>query len=443
MGRFFINYINKKIGELTVIRLVEGQASGDKCKYLHEVKCSCGLLEIRPLYSLLNAQRLGRFVACKKCVVIRNRTLGPRTSSYNLDGQRFGSLNILGYSHREWEGNYKGVWWDVQCDCGALEKRCGHRLIAAKELGHFIGCRSCYLKQIEIASKEKEKQITFNPNLPIIDGLMLGDGCLTRGADYNATLHIGQTDKGLTEFIRDKLKPGHSIKEYIPKVLGRKKVYSFCFSHSFLLPIYKRWYLDGKKIVPVDLNLTPETVLHWFMGDGSTQYQRGNRSVSLILSTNSFTEQEVNILADKLSVVVGERARVSTQKSPKKLPDGSLRTGPEKTYWRITNGGAAFIKAFFNYIGECPVPDMAYKWKLPTLIRTQNRSTQVNPASGLYGVYGKTYTRDGSFYWRAHIRVHGKMLAKENKDKEVVARWRDNIIIVNGLQGVYPLNFLA
>jgi hypothetical protein len=73
-----------------------------------------------------------------------------------------------------------------------------------------------------------------------------------------------------------------------------------------LLELRKKWYPNGKKIVPADIEITPVTLAHWFMGDGSSGYNKTGWSestkkyVSIQLATCSFTEQEVDFLVLKL-----------------------------------------------------------------------------------------------------------------------------------------------
>lgn len=61
-------------------------------------------------------------------------------------------------------------------------------------------------------------------------------------------------------------------------------------SSSFQLAhLRKKWYPDGKKLVPRDLILTPRTLLHWYIGDGGV-------SSELYLHTQSFPLVDVNFL---------------------------------------------------------------------------------------------------------------------------------------------------
>jgi hypothetical protein len=57
----------------------------------------------------------------------------------------------------------------------------------------------------------------------------------------------------------------------------------------------ERWYPQGKKSVPQDLVLTPETIAHWICGDGSAV-----RTGGFYLHTQCFTRQECERLVTLL-----------------------------------------------------------------------------------------------------------------------------------------------
>jgi len=74
------------------------------------------------------------------------------------------------------------------------------------------------------------------------------------------------------------------------------------------ITLHKRWYkkekLNGKfrKIVPINLKLTPTTLLFWYLGDGSLIRRRNddNRVPTIVLATNSFSKNNVILLIRKL-----------------------------------------------------------------------------------------------------------------------------------------------
>jgi hypothetical protein len=59
----------------------------------------------------------------------------------------------------------------------------------------------------------------------------------------------------------------------------------------------KKWYPDGKKIVPSDLKLSPLSIAMWFFDDGSNVVEyRGSK-----FSTNCFTRDECSFLSNLLA----------------------------------------------------------------------------------------------------------------------------------------------
>ena len=109
------------------------------------------------------------------------------------------------------------------------------------------------------------------------------------------------------------------------------------------------WYPDGKKIVPKNISLTRTAVKMWFIEDGSATQTNNVRRITL--ATNSFTLADVSFLRDKLEAAIA--------------CDGVyVHKG---SGFAIEMYRKATIKAFYDYIGECPkeIEDIyGYKWKL-------------------------------------------------------------------------------
>lgn len=194
--------------------------------------------------------------------------------------------------------------------------------------------------------------------LDYFDGLMLGDGSLTKNeksinyiyAHSSKTPHKEWLDVIKERFELDNIiskvslnqKPGR----YYMKGLGRfvnssgsHRLYSH--TYDFFTEQEKRWYIKDynvdeyntyywhkdengewyarKKIVPKDIKLTPECVANWYMGDGNINKSE-NRYAShyghITLSTDSFTKEEVKFLSFLLKdhVVKGTRVNIDSGK---------------------------------------------------------------------------------------------------------------------------------
>jgi len=177
-------------------------------------------------------------------------------------------------------------------------------------------------------------------------GELLGDGCLEACSPYSARVHYASKYKEYAQYVSDKLKffgikrSGKIYKQYIKK--DNCYIYSYnSLSYAELLTIRKKWYPDGKKIVPRDIVLTPLVCRQWYIGDGCLTHPKNARP-SIILSTDCFLQKDVNWLIKQL-INLGFKA--TRQKSNNRLRISSYST-----------------KYFIDYIGRCPVECYKYKW---------------------------------------------------------------------------------
>lgn len=73
-----------------------------------------------------------------------------------------------------------------------------------------------------------------------------------------------------------------------------------------------KWYPNGIKIVPKDIDLTPIVCAIWFCDDGSViRYGKNKNRLRLQLATDGFQKEEVDFLAEKLSQIIGSACKVS------------------------------------------------------------------------------------------------------------------------------------
>lgn len=146
--------------------------------------------------------------------------------------------------------------------------------------------------------------------IEVINGMMLGDGCIQFSGKYskNPRLTIGRklTDKDYLlwqySFVKNLCKS--EIKEVFYFDNRTNKTYERAQLQSkslaCLLPIREKWYPNNYKIIPKDLILTPLTLLIWFCDDGSFIYNNIS-NIELKLSTHGFSKQDVLFLIDLLS----------------------------------------------------------------------------------------------------------------------------------------------
>lgn len=188
----------------------------------------------------------------------------------------------------------------------------------------------------------------------IIEGELLGDGCLSSRSNYSAFYQHTSSKRDYLEWLRDTLiKEGLRFTKRIAKSQTPLGETYHLKSRSFtdLKALHRRWYADGVKIVPADIVLTPAMALHWFLGDGSThKVAKDTHNSILELDTHGFTSADLDILCEQLS---GFNAYYR---------NGNVGDDPDK-------GRAIFIPApdaprFLEWIGDCPVEVYTYKWNL-------------------------------------------------------------------------------
>ncbi len=180
---------------------------------------------------------------------------------------------------------------------------------------------------MEVASKEMQ----------IFDGVMLGDGGLTRyngGALFYMNLSKTSKDGRLTmgdniawlACVKDECLAllGVGVSDVYPKLnwyRSRGKLFQAAWLRSrqsnFLTEQHSRWYAQtgewaqssrqwyrrgDTKALPSGLTLSPVTLAHWFIGDGgSYRDKRRPTTVQVNLSVCCFTEVEVYLLTEMLN----------------------------------------------------------------------------------------------------------------------------------------------
>jgi len=206
----------------------------------------------------------------------------------------------------------------------------------------------------------------------ILDGLLVGDAHIPR---TQRLLYFGQCQENreYVEYVADQLGiPEERIQDRTRLPDKRTgKVYRCSelrtLSHPVFAHLRERWYRDGKKVVPKDLGMSPEFVLHWFLCDGACSVNRG--SGHMMLCTDSFERHEVESLQVMLQSVGIESSLMSSRR---------IRVRQKS------------IGRFYEYIGDCPVKCMAYKW-IPVANR-RSRQTDLKPA---YQEIHDLYTNKG------------------------------------------------
>lgn len=143
----------------------------------------------------------------------------------------------------------------------------------------------------------------------LINGSLLGDGCLAprkhrKNTRFVILRKLDDIDylKWQFSFMENLCKTGIKSKFYFDK--RTNKTYGSCYfatiANEQLTNISKKWYHDGGKHIPVDLELTPLCLGIWFLDDGNIRYTSSKKALQLTFATNCFLEQEVKMLSQKL-----------------------------------------------------------------------------------------------------------------------------------------------
>jgi len=184
----------------------------------------------------------------------------------------------------------------------------------------------------------------------IIDGCLLGDGYIGKKKEtHNAGFSYLTSCKEHCEFVHQYFKEfcTENYQEIKRREVFDSRTEKTYVQYSFRtksLPIFtethKRFYVDKVKIVPDDIDYSPETLLFWYIGDGELESNSGY----VKLHTNSFTFREVESMCEHL--------KRFEAKPLKKTEDQWLVTIPRKK-----------VSLFLETIGESPFDSYAHKWK--------------------------------------------------------------------------------
>lgn len=147
----------------------------------------------------------------------------------------------------------------------------------------------------------------------VVDGLLLGDGGLSmHGVHRTPTFSMSQSpaQEGWLDDIQRELElHGVIVRRCVlpPQRGGRGEARQLrTLAYNEFHPYYKRWYSVGskKQLVPRDLQLTPQALALWYLGDGTVTEGR------VKFCTHSFSHESVQFLRDQLERRFGWRARV-------------------------------------------------------------------------------------------------------------------------------------
>lgn len=186
--------------------------------------------------------------------------------------------------------------------------------------------------------------------LDILHGHLLGDGCVYKPKKDKTYCRYSQScvHKEYLEWIISTVKIFNQPNiRYVSSYDKRTdKTYSRYAFATKTIPILNDlrsiWYPEGKKILPKDVIVNSNSLLRFYLDDGS-YHPSGN-----YLATNDFSPSDVEILLDKIILYTN-------------LNWTMHKTGKKDVYKIFLS--KKYRKDFLNIIGTCPVECYKYKWR--------------------------------------------------------------------------------
>lgn len=220
----------------------------------------------------------------------------------------------------------------------------------------------------------------------VLYGALLGDGSLAKYKDsVNTCLSYGSKSRQHVEFVMRYFKqyvaPSGICCHSVFDTRTNKTYAGFYFrtiNNSTFEQEREHWYVNGKKVIPADLELTPLVCLIWYIGDGTLCHS--GRSESIRLATNCFSKSEQEqILIPQLLQFDAHLLKKGVGK------DGKMQYCITIPRHKVCD--------FLNYIGPCPFDDYSYKWATREYI---NKPPQNHTA--LEETFCELYLKGYSYY---------------------------------------------
>lgn len=142
---------------------------------------------------------------------------------------------------------------------------------------------------LKLKARKNLTLVVEDQQLEVLNGSLLGDAYITKRGQIQF-----EQSENQKEYLFWKHKELSSISyENVVKVSRfdkrfSKTNYSYRFwTRQFFSKWRKIWYVDGKKIIPKNLKLTPKTLAVWYMDDGCYSDHK------CIISTDSFSKEDI------------------------------------------------------------------------------------------------------------------------------------------------------
>lgn len=229
-----------------------------------------------------------------------------------------------------------------------------YKIMSLRQIAKKLNCSQTKIRNYLIKNNvkirtAKEGVILHNKNsFPLsnelkqrINGELLGDGCLIKRSVYSCFVFTNK-NKDYIDYVSNVLID-------IPHKIGKNTYYHKNWKSYYTIntlkthcsieftELEKVWYKNRKKIVP-DIEISPNLVLHWYMGDGTLP-----KGKFAVFCSDCFERKEVEMLISKLNKEIGIKSSYY-----------SGRIFVPKTS----------VPLLLEYIGNPPFNSISYKWDL-------------------------------------------------------------------------------
>jgi hypothetical protein len=239
--------------------------------------------------------------------------------------------------------------------------------------------------------------------MSVFDGLMISDACLERiSGKRNSRFILGTSKAEFAERAKQQfLNFPWSEKSLITKDRYDKrteKSYSVTTLRSkvdeFFTAQRARWYPNGVKVVPYDIEINKDMLLWWYIGDGFLSRKKSRPNWRCVgLATDSFSDMDNNILIEKLKLFFKEDDNIYLCGNEIMISAQAL---------------CCFASLFEN---ECPVDDYSYKFEFGQYLNKNYKkdSYKNRPLSHINEFRKKNKVRELDFRSNQDIRKVSKV----------------------------------
>lgn len=217
-------------------------------------------------------------------------------------------------------------------------KNCNKEYFKRKQKNNPYCSRRCYR---EDGGSNFEQKFSFESE-SVINGSLISDGCITK---YPKSKHYYYTHsckyKEYIEFLESSLNIKCNKYPYTNKSPTGKTCKGFVLKtpvSKTYSELRKKWYPNGEKIIPENIEFNSLMLLHWYLGDGNYCSESG-----VTLCTDGFDKKSLELARSELKKIgfdnyFNKRKRIII---------------PNK-----------YVYEFINYIGDCPIMCYEHKWNI-------------------------------------------------------------------------------